>query len=127
MEEQENGAGKADEQQGRDDKIRLVDAKYSDAASSNQRDTEMLLDADKAAAPSYELHTENENRLKKEEQPESKEDAENPQQAQGDSLQIADPDETAKYGEELGGTTNLSPDQLEKEGGSAGTDESEQQ
>jgi hypothetical protein len=125
MEEQENRSGEANEQQGQDNKIKLVNAKYSDAASSDQRDTEMLLDADKAAAPSYELHTENENRLKKEEQSEAQESAENSQEAQTENQQIADADETAKYGEELGGTTNLSLDQLKKEGSSAGTDESE--
>lgn len=112
MEDQEKRAGK---QPGRDDKIKLVDAKLSDAASSDQRDTERLLEADKAAAPSYELHTENEVRLKKDEQPETTE-----------SPSTADPDETAKYGEERGGTTNLSLNQLKKEGGTAGVDESEQ-
>lgn len=124
MNDQENGAG-ADKGKGREKPIKLVDAKYSDAASSDQRDTERLLEADKAAAPSYELHTENENRLKEEDETETTPPSENQETVQIESQAVADADETAKYGEELGGTTNLSLDQLKDEGGAAGTDETE--
>ncbi|HEY0668827.1 MAG TPA: hypothetical protein VGD22_11650 [Sphingobacteriaceae bacterium] len=123
MTDQENQSGDTENQQNQDNKVKLVDAKYSDAASSDQRDTERMLEADKAAAPSYELHTENEVRLKENEEPENKVSSEDQEQVKLEKLPVADPDETAKLGEELGGTTNLSLDQLKEEGGSAGEED----
>lgn len=123
MEDLKNEDGGTDNQQNPDNKVKLVDAKFSDAASSDQRDTERMLEADKAAAPSYELHTENEVRLKEDEEPDNKVSSEDQEQVKPEKLPVADPDETAKLGEELGGTTNLSLDQLKEEGGSAGEED----
>ena len=123
MEDLENEDGGTDNHQNPDNKVKLVDAKYSDAASSDQRDTERMLEADKAAAPSYELHTGNEVRLKENEEPENKASSEDQEQVKTEKQPIADPDETARLGEELGGITNLSLDQLKEEGGSAGEED----
>ncbi len=78
------------------EEVKLVKAKLSDAAYDNQRDTERMLEASEAARPSYELN------LEADRKPEKK-----PSKTKGSG-------ENKK--EELGGTTNLSLDQLKDEG-----------
>lgn len=137
MQTPDNSGGSADNARKDND---MVDARHSDAASENHRESERVQEADRAAAPSYELHTENESRTKQDAGSDRESQTSNPlnqgvqnelenigsmtaSDSSAQSGKPANPDETAKIGAELGGTTNLSLEQLKKEGGPSDTDE----
>ena len=119
---------KADE--GKENKgVKLVNAKISDVASDNVRDTERVLEASKAAVPSYELHLENPNKTIKIEDPQP--ETQTPLATRNDGLHLEDnnsnetedldtetqkpltiQDYQQRIDENLSGTTNLSLEQL---------------
>ena len=96
---------------GNDD--RLQDASNSDAAAENARESEQIQEASRAATTSFQLGTdEGEDKAKRDV------NNEEPPTTQGSEEEIE---------ENLSGTTNLTIEQLKKEGDPGGfTDESEQ-
>ena len=116
MSEQLNNQPQDDNLQGHNSA--LINAKFSDAASETQRDIERELDADAASAPSYELHLENESRLKEDEPLNNTDEMDIRKQEQTGRHEQAG-EQPAKLGEEKSGMTNLSSEQLREEGGSA--------
>ncbi len=107
--------------------IKLVKAKISDAASDNEWEIERVLEASNAASPSYELHLDDSNKDEIKDSyhqtqkssttwicDTSKNEAENLQPKTQEPLTIQNDDDEIE--ECLSGTTNLSLEQLKKEG-----------
>lgn len=121
MSELQNNSGSG--QDDREGKVKLVDAKKSDAASVNERDTERMLEASEASEPSYELHLDDNTGEHPSQNRRRPKEAENQGTTNADKGRNTDVpkgiehmQESKEAGEELGGTTNLSLEQLKKEG-----------